>query len=255
MTEEERALRREFARLYELKDSVRGPTPTNAYFRGFTGHLARSAHIRDFYLRYERSLQGLDDQAREHLKQEALPRLTARDKRGRGWQQLFDLLNEARAYNYLKSLGATNLHFIPRSSGKTPDLEGTLARNRLLCEVKTFNISEEEVAFRSGRKKVRSGQITLPAEFLKKLRTTVDAAKQQLLAFDPARGSTHYVYLNLGFDDILGEFKESYFRQIDNDLARTPVTDVRLVLCNDYTAFYKPLYMRCADVDNMGQTG
>jgi hypothetical protein len=251
VTEEERALRREFARLYELKDSVRGPTPANAYFRGFTGHLARSGHVRDFYLRYERSLQGLDDKAWEHLKQEAMPRLTARDKKGRGWQQLFDLLNEARAYNYLKSRGATNLHFIPRSSGKTPDLEGFCASKRVLCEVKTLNISEEEVAFRSGRKRVRSGQIALPSEFLHKLRTSLDAAKQQLLAFDLLHTAIHFVYLNVGFDDILGEFKEGYFRQIDNDLARTPVTDVRLVFCNDYTAFYKPLHMRCADVDNM----
>ncbi len=164
VTEEERALRRELPRLY-VKDSGSGPTPANAYFRGFTGHLTRSAHVRDFYFRYERSLEGLGDQAWEHLKSEVAPRLIARDKRGRGWQQLFDLLNETRAYNYLKSLGATNLRFIPRSQTQTPDLEGLLAPDRLLCEVKTINISEEEVAFRTGRKKVRSGQITLPPNF------------------------------------------------------------------------------------------
>ncbi len=235
-----------------MKDSGSGPTPANAYFRGFTGHLTRSAHVRDFYFRYERSLEGLGDQAWEHLKSEVAPRLIARDKRGRGWQQLFDVLNEARAYNYLKSLGATNLRFIPRSQTRTPDLEGLLAPDRLLCEVKTINISEEEVAFRTGRKKVRSGQITLPAQFLKKLRTTIDAAKQQLLAFDLAGAAVHIVYLNIWFDDILGEFKETYFRQIDDHLARTPVTGVRLVLCKDHTAFYKPLQLRFADVDNMG---
>lgn len=244
--------REELPRLYELRDCIADPASPNAYFHDFDQNLARSAHIKDLYLRSERDLQALDDKAWEHLKGEALPRLTARDKKGRGWQQLFDILNEARAYNYLKLLGCTNLHFIPRSDKKTPDLEGSRALDRVLCEVKTINISDEEVNFRTGRKKVRSGQITLPTEFLKKLRTTVECAKQQLLAFDDERAAVHYVYLNLCFDDLLAEFKEAYFKQIDDDLARIQVTDIKLVICNDHTAIYRPLQMRFADVDNIG---
>jgi hypothetical protein len=131
-------------------------------------------------------------------------------------------------------------------------MEGSRALDRVLCEVKTINISNEEVDFRTGRKKVRSGQITLPAEFLKKLRATVECAKQQLLTFDRGRSAVHFVYLNIRFDDFLGECKEAYFKQIDDDLARAPVTDIGLVICNDHTAFYKPLQMCFADVDNLG---
>ena len=244
--------RAELPRLYELKDCIDDPASHAAYFRDFDQNLAGSAHVKDIYHRYERDLQGLDDKAWEHLKEEALPRLTAHDNKGRGWQQLFDILNEARAYNYLKSRGCTNLRFIPRSHKRTPDLEGSLALGRLLCEVKTINASDEEIDFRAGRKKIRSGQITLPAEFLKKLRTTVECAKQQLLAFDHGRAAVHFVYLNVCFDDFLGTLKEAYLKQIDDDLARTPVTDVKLVICNDHTAFYKPLQMRSAEADNIG---
>lgn len=243
--------RSELPRLYELKDCITDPASPDAYFHNFDQVLAQSAHVKGIYLRYERDLQGLDDKAWEHLKGEALPRLTACDKKGRGWQQLFDILNEARAYNYLKSRGCTNLRFIPRSHKRTPDLEGSLALGRLLCEVKTINASDEEIDFRTGRVPVRKGQITLPAEFLKKLRTTIECAKQQLLAFDHGRAAVHFIYLNVCFDDFLGELKEAYFKQIDDDLAMTPVADIKLVICNDHTAFYKPLRMRFADVDNI----
>jgi hypothetical protein len=251
LSERNIVFRAELPRLYELKDSVGDPASPDAYFCNFDQDLARSAHVKEIYLRYERDLQGLDGKAWEHLKAAALRRVTARDKKGRGWQQLFDILNEARAYSYLKSLGWTNLRFIPRSPTRTPDIEGSRASDRVLCEVKTINISNVEVAFRTGQVKVRSGQVALPAEFLEKLRNTVEKAKQQLLAFDPGRAAAHLVYLNVLFDDFLGELKEAYFRQIDDDLAGTPVMDVRLVICNDRTAFYKPLKMRFADVDNL----
>ncbi|HYK35478.1 hypothetical protein [Alloacidobacterium sp.] len=181
-----------------------------------------------------------------HLKGKALPRLIARDKRGRGWHQLFDALHEARAYNYLKSSGCTNLRFIPESSKKTPDLEGSLALDRVLCEVKTINISDEEMAFRTGPPKARSFPLTLTAGFLKKIHATIETAKQQLLTFDDGYAAVHFVYLNVSFDDFLAEIKEAYFKQIDDDLAKAPLTGIRLVICNDYTPFYTPLKMRFA---------
>ena len=146
-----------------------------------------------------------------------------------------------------------SLRFIPRShNNRTPDIEGTLALDRVLCEVKTINISNDEVKFRTVPLSVRSGQITLPVEFLKKLHSTVESAKQQLLAFDHSSTAIHFDYLYICFDDFLAELKEVYFKQIDDDLARSSVTDITLVICNDHTAFYKPLQMRFAVVDNIG---
>ena len=63
--------RAELPRLYELKDCIDDPASHDAYFRDFDQNLAGSAHVKDIYHRYERDLQGLDDKAWEHLKEEA----------------------------------------------------------------------------------------------------------------------------------------------------------------------------------------
>jgi hypothetical protein len=233
-----------------LKDCITDPSSPNAYFQNFDQNLASSEHIRDVYLRRERALQGLDAAAWNHLKGEASRFLTARDEHARGWQQLFDVLNEAWAYNYLKSIDCRKLAFIPRSRFQTPDLEGFLGPDRILCEVKTINISEEEVAFRTGPMKARSIDASITPKFLKRLRQKVKIATRQMSAFDST--CSHLVYLNISFDDFFAENKEAYFRQIDDDLSQTPVSGVKIVICNEHTAFYKPLMMRFADVDNVG---
>src|ERR1039458_3272431 len=63
----------------------------------------------------------------------------------RGWQALFDRLNEAKAYRYLTKIGCSSVVFIPRTIKQTPDSEGWLEGQQILCEVKTINISDEEV--------------------------------------------------------------------------------------------------------------
>ena len=242
--------RAELPLLYELRDCIAAPESPDAYFQDFDQNLAKSSHIKETYLRREREMQGLDAEAWAHLKKEAVPRLTKRDKRGRGWQQLFDILNEARAYNYLESIGCTHVRFIPRSSERTPDLEGVLASDRIICEVKTINISDEEVTARTGPAKVRSLPINVTPGFLKKLRATVEAATQQMVAYDPYDRHVHMVYLNVHFDEFFAERKDAYFQQMDEYLAKAPVAGIRLVICNDHTAFYRPLQMRSAAVDN-----
>jgi hypothetical protein len=244
--------RAELPRLYELRDCIDDPASPDAYFQNFDQNLADSGHIGEIYRRWERLLEGLDAKAWEHLKKEATPRLTQRDKMGRGWQQLFDILNEARAYNYLKSIGCTGVQFVPRSSERSPDLEADLASDRVLCEVKSLNRSDEEVAAQKGPPKARSGQINLGPGFLKKLLAAVETANRQMSAHDPAGAAVHVVYLNVAFDDFFAERKEAYFQQIDEYLATAPVSDSRIVICNDRTAFYKPLQMRFAHVDNAG---
>jgi hypothetical protein len=48
----------ELPRLYTLRDCITDPASPNAYFRDFDQNLARSAHIKETYLRWERVLQG-----------------------------------------------------------------------------------------------------------------------------------------------------------------------------------------------------
>ena len=59
--------------------------------------------MRSLYLRVERALDLLDADAWHDLKERDLAFLTVRDAK-RGWQALFDTLNEAKGYAYLRSL-------------------------------------------------------------------------------------------------------------------------------------------------------
>jgi len=163
---------------------------------------------------------------------------------------LFDILNQARAYNYLKDIGCSRIRFISRINGsQTPDLEATLESSRVLCEVKTINISQEEVYARE-KPKVRSRAIQLGDGFFKKLQSDIDKAKNQFDAYDQGSGARRIVYINPCFDDFLGEMKVAYFQQIDEYFLENPVQGIELVFHNDRTPFHKDLHMKTATVVN-----
>jgi hypothetical protein len=95
--------RRQLPHIYELHDLIPVPPP-NAYFRDLDRTLAEIPQKLKQYRDVEKDLQGLDPAAWAFLKSELAPLLTAKDAK-RGWQPLFDKLNEAKAYNYLKGAG------------------------------------------------------------------------------------------------------------------------------------------------------
>ena len=83
----------------------------------------------------ELDLQGLDAKAWAFLKSEVAPLLAAKDPK-RGWQSLFDKLNQAKAFNYLKE-GRISRMFVlcrhrPSKASKRPiwKLTGYCARLR-----------------------------------------------------------------------------------------------------------------------------
>ncbi len=245
-------LRTELPRLCELRDLIADPSSPDAYFHNFDSYLQDSNNVREIYDRWEKDLQGLGDNAWGFLKNEASPYLVRKDRSGRGWQQLFDILNQAHAYNYLKAIGASNVCFIPRSnqpSRRTPDLEGVLGSVRVLCEVKSINISQKEARARS-QFTVRKIENHLDDGFLRKLQSDITEAKGQLQAYDPTGEARHYIYINLRFDDFLGEYKEEYFRQIDEHLSGCQTSGIDLVFRNDHTPAHKALAMANATVVN-----
>src|SRR6266511_3924165 len=132
---------KQLRRLYELKSLVPDLSDPTAYFYEFENRL-QDPLCMEFFCRCEKELQCLDDDAWAFLKDEVKPYLVTRSPDGRRWQQLFDVLGQARAYNHLKaSVGCSNVHFIPRASEsgrETPDLEGIHDSGRVLCEVKTI---------------------------------------------------------------------------------------------------------------------
>ncbi|WAL83550.1 hypothetical protein OYT13_03510 [Pandoraea sp. XJJ-1] len=185
------------------------------------------------------------------LKSEARPYLTLHDTNGRGWQQLIDVLNQARAYNYLTDLGCSDVRFVPRGGKETPDLEGALDMLKVLCEAKTINISEDEA---NRRNTGRSGCISdsLNEQFLNKLMSTLGKAKSQMETYDIGGNARRIAFLIINFDDSFAEYKVNYYRQIDQHLALDTLEGIDIVFYNQRTALHSDVSMQSALVVNEG---
>lgn len=237
-------------RVFELLDLIEHQLAPSAYFPDFeTGRDPRDRFRRAAWLAREREFQRLDAESWKALKSEARAYLTRHDPNGRGWQQLIDVLNQARAHNYLVELGCSGVRFVPRGTKETPDLEGTLDTRKVLCEVKTINISEQEA---NRRNSGQGGYISnsLNDQFLKKLKSTLGKAKSQMEVYDVGGNARRIAFLIINFDDSFAEYKADYYSQIDQHLASEPVEGVDVVFYNQQTAFHVDVSMRSALVVN-----
>ena len=216
--------RKEFPMIYEIIfDQISDRDCESAYGRNFESILRNAPNLERAWLRIEKALQGLDPCSLKVLKKKVCPYLTKKVA-GRGWHQLFDALNEARAYNYLISLGCSAIHLIAESKKngvQTPDLEGVLCSGKVLCEVKTINISDKEAKIRASDKPiVRTTQDQLEKAFFDKFRSCLTKAEKQLKAYDSANSTLLIIYIFIIFDEHpFCEYKERYFQQIDQVLS------------------------------------
>ena len=219
----------ELQRISQLRDYSINLNSPKAYFRTGDDKLSNPSK-RQFFVALESELQGLDDEAWKFLKSEAVPRLKSSHPT-RGWQQLFDTLNEAKGYNHLVRIGCTDVKFIPRATAnrvQTPDLRGLLGATRVLCEVKTINVSDDEAnrfAVGGARKTLRH----LEGPFFDKLSSTIRTAATQLLTFDKDLTSRRDVYVVFNFDDRIHEYADDYQQQIETFLASASQPDVDIV--------------------------
>lgn len=244
--------RQEMPRIYELRDLITDPSKLCAYFQGFDKSIHDEPSKKRVWLARERELQRLDLESWQFLKEEALPYLMTRDER-RGWEQLIAILNQARAHNYLLDEGCLDICFILRSKtdGKeTPDLEGVMNEMKVVCEVKTINISDVE-AIRRQTGGVGTIAISLDQGFFRKLESDLLKAKSQMESYFSGY-ARRITFVVLNFDDFFGEYKADYFEQIDRFLAthRFPCLDI--VFYNQITAFYCHITMQNAVVVNEG---
>ena len=245
--------RSELPRVYELRDLIDNPSAPGAYFQDFDNSL-RDDDIskKQTWLARERELQRLDSNSWQLLKCESLPYLIARDAKGRGWEQLISILNQARAHNYLVDQGCSQVCFIPSTQIKgqeTPDLKGELNGRKVLCEVKTVNISDVEAA----QRRTGSGGSTtdlLDEGFFKKLGSDLRKAKSQMEAYDDSDSVKRIAFMVVNFDDFLGEYKAKYFAQIDRHLATELVPGIDVIFYNQRTAFHQHVSMVHANVVN-----
>jgi hypothetical protein len=216
--------RSDLARLYELGDEAGGSPGSYDFDVG-----DNRIHLK-FLRDLENELQGLDSASWDLLKSEAAPLVAKKDMK-RGWQPLWDKLNEAKGYNYLVSLGCSEVGLVRRASAQrqqTPDVEGSLGATKVLCEVKTINPSEDELAHRRDFS-VRTISIRLPPGFFSKLKKTLETARNQMAAYCPTPGTRKIALVVINYDDMLHEYVANYSVQIHAFVATKPVPDLEIV--------------------------
>ena len=240
-----------FPRLYELKDAVPDQTHPDAYFQHFEERLVESEHVRSLYMKVERPLGMLDAEAWRVLKERLVPLLTARDGK-RGWRELFDTLNESKGYAYLRSIGCAEVAFIEREGKKTPDLSAVLGSSRVLCEVKTINMSQAEA---DRRDRVHHGEILafnvpvhVTPQMLQKVSSTLEYAVEQLDHEDPQRVAQRIIFTVLHFDDSVCDYQAEYIADIDAHLLANPIAGAELVFCPASNLFERRFAMLSASV-------
>jgi hypothetical protein len=244
--------RSELPRVYQLIDLIGDRTHQDSYFQNFENSIEEGVEKRSFWVAREKELQKLDQEAWNYLKNEMFPYLTARNHRGRGWEQLISILNQTRAYNFLLHSGCSKIRFIPQIKGKeTPDLEAKLDENSVICEVKTINKSAQEAEARQSGAS-RSTLASLELGFFNKLTSNLEKAKSQMSSYNNTPGVRHIAFVVVNFDDSLGEYKTDYYDEIDRHLAGMPVTEIEVVIFNQRTCFHNDVHMKNATVVNEG---
>ena len=225
-----RSQKTDLERIAELRDAAIRLNSPLAYFQPNDTKFS-DPRKRRFFVDIERDLQSLDVDAWQFLKSEAVPLLTAKHPT-RGWTQLFEKLNEAKGYRHLARIGCPNIAFIPRSktiSVRTPDLQGFLLIGKVLCEVKTINVSLIESNRRwSGG--VGTKLAHLEDGFFNKLTSDINTAASQMAAHDADPGVRRIVYVVINFDDSLHEYAVEYQRQIESYFASASTTGIEVVL-------------------------
>ncbi len=206
----------------ELITLAKSAHPRDSFFANFEQTMRAFPDARAQYLAYERALSALDVESWAVLCEKAVAHFTDHRK-GQRKQGFFNQLNDAFAYKHLVRRGYGKVRVL-REVGKTqPDIEYVDGRSRRYCEVKTIGISDDLIA-RRDEVRAHSSRIyyDLSPQFLNKLRSTVEAADQQV----KARGASGLIYLVVHFDDFTLEHYKTYRKQIVACLEAQPVADV-----------------------------
>jgi hypothetical protein len=254
--------RKEFPRMYELRDPIKSPDSLNPFWKDLDVTFqdpVKGSVMRRASRPIEAALQSLDSDAWEFLKNEAAGHLTKWDeKNARGQQQLIDILNQARAYYYLNEIGCSDIHFISRSRKegiKTPDLEGIFGDIKIICEVKTINISKNEAEIRREMSRGFSPrpirpQAKLEQGFFNKLRDDLTIAKSQIEAYAAGNKTRALVYIILNLDNMWEDYKEEDYKEIDDFLSKNIIQGIEIVFHNRRTVSNEIITMKNATVFN-----
>jgi hypothetical protein len=211
---------KEFPRIHELREKC----------PDFASAIDENPVKKKHFIHIEADLQKLQPNDWQHLKEKTIKLCNEMDAK-RGWQRVFDSLNEAKAYAYLVDcIFCTCMEFIsrsPKQGQKTPDLRGRVGSTTVLCEVKTINCSDKEAIGRS-KHDTRSVEYVLTDDFFTKLKKTLNVAKEQLVLCGE-EDTINIIYVVLNFNDNLNEYVDQYMNEINGHVAELWIPEIEIV--------------------------
>jgi len=143
----------------------------------------------------EAQLGELDEVSWSIFKKRAAPEVHRRDSWGYS-RPLFDCFNELLGYQHLKRQGYEDVCFVaPRQDAKTPDIRARSGAQSVLLEVKTVNESDQQKNYFTRPTMCVDVERRLPEGFKAKLLSTIQTARDQLLANSDPAITSRIVYL------------------------------------------------------------
>lgn len=197
-----------------------------SYASNFDRYVGASAARRQILPDYERDLLTLDAETWRAVKADAFKRLIRNPKNG--WDPLFGILNEAKAYASLAARGCSAIQMIPHSYDyKTPDMRAQSEGRLVLCEVKTITLSDDARTICAADDATRHRR-SLSDHFLHgKLTRALHDAKAQLDAV-PSAAARKIVYVVLHPDESLADCAAAHSVQLQTFLKESPVPGVEV---------------------------
>jgi hypothetical protein len=214
--------REEFPRIHQLREKC----------PNFASEIDEHPVKKKHFMHIEADLQKLQPNDWQHLKQKTINLCNKMDAK-RGWQYVFDSLNEAKAYVYLVDyIHCTCVEFIPKSTKVTPDLRGRVGNSTVLCEVKTINCSDKEAIARRKRD-VRLVAHIIREGLFTKLKNTINSAEKQLRSYKQevhSRENTlNIIYIVLNFEESLNEYIDQHTNEINDRVDELLIPEIEIL--------------------------
>ena len=197
-------------RIHEIIDNLRCRYPCDDFFSCFEESYRISPQKRATYHLYNKALMVLDSESWEILKEKALQQYP-NHRKGQTKQGFFNILNEAFAYRYLVCRGFHDVRLIKEGVRPSPDIQFAVHNTQNYCEVKTLNISDDEINRRISQNVIDGWvYVSLSDSFLNKFSEAVAKARKQIQAWGPSG----LVYIIMIFDDIALDYYQNYRKQL-----------------------------------------
>lgn len=206
-----------------MANAVREAYPTDRFFDDFAESCRSNPAKMKAYRTYDDVFRLLDSESWGILKAKAVAHF--RDHRpGQLKQGFFNQLNEAFAYRHLLRQGSTAVRMLPETGERVPDLQYIAGRVRKHCEVKTLNISDEEISRRESANAFSNVYLGLGDGFFKKLSDAVATGRSQIAA----QGTEGLVYVVAIWDDMALDYYRVYRRQLASFAREKSIDNVHI---------------------------